>query len=49
VLQSNVPVKPLAVNTEFPQLSTTLTVGADGIALGAAVPLPDGLVQPFTV
>ena len=32
VLHNNVPV-PVAVNTEFPQLLVTETVGADGIEL----------------
>ena len=49
LLQNNEPVKDVAVNIELPQLSTTDTVGADGIAFGAATPLPEGLVQPFTV
>ena len=31
------------------QLSVTLTVGADGVVFGAAVPDPAALVQPFTV
>jgi hypothetical protein len=31
------------------QLSTTVTTGADGIAFGAATPLPEELVHPFTV
>jgi hypothetical protein len=43
------PVKLLAVNTELPQLFTTVTVGADGIALGVDEPLPVVLVHPFTV
>ena len=33
----------------MPQLLTTDTIGADGISFGAATPLPEGLVQPFTV
>lgn len=49
VLHNNVPVKPPAVNTELPQLSTTVTDGAGGSAFGAAVPLPATLVHPFTV
>ena len=49
VLQSNEPAKPEAVNTELPQLLATVTVGAGGIAFGAAVPLPVRLVHPFTV
>ena len=43
------PVNDVAVNIELPQLSTTDTVGADGIAFGAATPLREGLVHPFTV
>jgi hypothetical protein len=31
---------PVAVNVDDPQLSTTVTVGAAGIAIGAAVPDP---------
>ena len=48
LLHSNDPVKLPAVNTELPQLLTTDTVGADGITLGADVPLPAALVHPFT-
>lgn len=50
VLHSKDPVKPEAVNTELPQLFTTLIVGAATEELtGVAVPLPAGLTQPFTV
>ena len=49
LLHNKVPVKDVAVNVELPQLSTTDTVGADGIAFGAATPLREGLIQPFTV
>ena len=49
VLHNKEPVKPDAVNTELPQLSVTATVGADGIAFGAAMPLPGELLQPLTV
>jgi len=49
VLHNKEPVKDAAVNVELPQLFTTDTTGADGIACGAATPLPEGLVQPFTV
>jgi hypothetical protein len=49
LLHNNDPVKLPAVNTELPQLLTTLTVGAVGTATGAEDPLPVGLVQPFTV
>ena len=42
---------PAAVvdRTELPQLFTTVITGADGIVIGAAVPLPGPLVHPFTV
>lgn len=49
LLHCNDPVKLEAVNTELVQLSVTSTTGAEGIALGAAVPLPAGLVHPPTV
>jgi uncharacterized protein YqjF (DUF2071 family) len=49
LLHNNDPVYPEAVNKELSQLLTTSTAGADGIAFGAAVPLPAGLVHPFTV
>ena len=49
LLHNNVPVKLPAVSTDLPQLSTTVTVGADGIATGADVPLPLKLVHPLTV
>ena len=49
LLHNKEPVKDVAVNIELPQLSTTDTVGAAGIAFGAATPLPEGLVQPFTI
>jgi len=49
LLHNKDPVKASAVSTELPQLLTTDTVGAVGIDFGAAVPLPDGLVHPFTV
>ena len=49
VLHNNVPVKPVAVRVEVPQLSTTDTPGATGVVFGAAVPEPAELVQPFTV
>jgi len=39
-------VTPVAVSTEFPQLFTTVTVGAGGIISGAAVPEPAGLIHP---
>jgi len=42
---------PAAVvdKVDDPQLFTTVTAGVAGIVLGAAVPLPEGLVQPLTV
>ena len=49
LLQDNVPVYPLAVNTELPQLFTTDTLGAGGVAFGADAALRAGLVHPFTV
>jgi hypothetical protein len=49
LLHNNEPVKLDAVNTELPQLSTTVTVGADGIAFGDAVTLRVELVQPLIV
>jgi len=49
LLHNYVSVNPVAVNTEFPQLLTTFTLGADGVVFGAAVVLIVALVQPFTV
>ena len=49
LLHNKLPVVPVAVNTELPQLFTTDTPGAGGIVFGAATPLPAALVQPFTV
>ena len=49
LLHNKEPVNDVAVNVELPQLSTTDTTGADGISFGAATPLPEELVQPFTV
>ena len=49
LLHSNVPLTPVAVNTELPQLFVTLTEGVAGIVLGAVIPLPAVLVHPFTV
>ena len=45
VLHSNDPCA-VVLNVELPQLSTTLTSGADGTANGADVPVPAVLVQP---
>ena len=49
LLHNKVPVNPDAVNTELPQLLTTLTNGASGGVFGNAVPLPDMPIQPSTV
>ena len=49
LLHNNDPVNAPAVNTELPQLLTTPTVGAGGIVLGAAVPLPAALIHPSIV
>jgi hypothetical protein len=43
------PGTPAAVNIELPQLLAMATLGADGMAFGAAVPLPGVPVHPFTV
>ena len=50
VLHSKVPVKAPAVNSELPQLSTTVIVGevTDEI-IGAAIPLAGALIHPFTI
>ena len=50
VFHNKDPVNDPAVNVELPQLFTALTVG-DGTLefIGAAVPLPGALVEPFTV
>lgn len=49
VLHNKEPVKPEADNTELPQLLVTVTVGASGVVLGAALPLPGALIQPSVV
>ena len=49
LLHNNDPENDPAVNTELPQLSATDTVGAAGIVLGAAVPLPAALIHPSIV
>ena len=49
LLHNNDPLKLEAVSTEFVQLSITVTTGAAGMGLGAAMPLAAGLVQPFSV
>lgn len=49
-LQISVPVTPVAVSVEFPQLSATVKTGADGMGIGAVVTeLLARLVQPPTV
>ena len=48
VLHNNDPVA-VVDNMEYPQLLTTVTTGADGIANGAAIPEPEVLVHPPTV
>ena len=48
VLQLLAPVA-VVLNTELPQLLVTVTEGVAGRALGADVPEPAALVQPFTV
>src|SRR5436189_5547843 len=48
VLHNIVP-EAVVDNTELPQLFTTVTAGADGIAVGAAAPEPFALAQPPTV
>src|SRR6185295_17808411 len=50
VFHNNEPVNEPAVNVELPQLLTTVTVGTETLAFnGAAIPLPAGLLHPFTV
>ena len=49
LLHNNDPLTDPAVNTELPQLSTTVTAGAVGIVFGAAIPLAAALVHPLTV
>ena len=49
MLHNSEPVKPLAVNTEFPQLSETVTIGIAGIVFGAEVPVPAELMHPLRV
>ncbi len=50
LLHNKDPVKLVAVRSELPsQLLTTPTDGAPGVVLGADVPEPAALVQPFTV
>jgi hypothetical protein len=48
VLHSSVPAA-VVDKVDEPQLFETVTAGVAGVDLGAAVPLPDPLVQPFTV
>src|SRR4249920_515164 len=49
LLHNKGPLYPDVDNTELPQLFTTVTISVDGIAFGAATPLREGLVHPFTV
>ncbi len=50
LLHNKEPVNEPAVNVELPQLFTTDIVGAVTVeATGAATPLPDELIHPFTV
>jgi len=49
VLQSNDPANDDAVNAEWPQLFATVTVGADGIIFGAAIPVVVALIHALTV
>ena len=49
VLHNKGPLYPDVDNIELPQLFTTVTLSVDGIAFGAATPLREGLVHPFTV
>jgi hypothetical protein len=49
VLHNNVPADPVDKVDVPLQLLTTVTTGAAGNVFGAAVPLPERLVQPSTV
>ena len=49
LLHKSEPVLFDAVNTLLPQLLVTVTVGAAGIAFGAATAVPAALVHPFSV
>ena len=46
VFHNNAPVA-VVDKVELPQVSTPVTVGADGIVFGAAVAVPAALVHPF--
>ena len=48
VLHNKLPVA-VVDNFEEPQLFTTVTTGAAGVAFGAAMPEPVLLAQPLTV
>ena len=48
VLHNKEPVA-LVVSVDAPQLSVTVTTGADGIAFGKAAPEPAALTQPLIV
>ena len=47
VLHNKVPVTPVAVSTEAPQLFATETPGAGRFDFGAAIPVAIGLKQPL--
>jgi hypothetical protein len=49
LLHKREPVKLDAVSSELAQLFTTVTAGAAGMGLGAAMALPLGLIHPSTV
>ena len=49
LLQNNVPVNPVAVNTELPQLFTTVTPGATGVELTVSIAALEFTVPPLFV
>ena len=49
LLHNKDPDTPLASSSELPHVFVTITVGARGIVLGDAIPLPAALVQPPAV
>lgn len=48
LLHNRLPVATVD-KVEEPQLLATVTTGAEGIAIGAAIPEPEALVQPLIV
>jgi tetrahydromethanopterin S-methyltransferase subunit F len=40
---------PVVVKVDVPQLSTTVTTGVDGVAVGFATPVPGSEIHPPTV